>query len=60
MRITGLESYTVAIPFIAPIFSAYGVSYLARIRTIPYDNHLLQERYHLKGSRQCARNRQTS
>lgn len=33
MRITGLDAWTVAIPFRAPIFSAYGVSYPARIRT---------------------------
>ncbi len=33
MRITGLEAFSVAMPFIAPIFSAYGVSYPARIRT---------------------------
>jgi len=33
MKITGLETYSVAIPFIAPIFSAYGVSYPARLRT---------------------------
>lgn len=33
MRITKLESYTVAIPFRAPILSAFGVSYPARIRT---------------------------
>jgi glucarate dehydratase len=34
MRITNLEAYSVAIPFIAPIFSAYGVSYPARLRTM--------------------------
>lgn len=34
MKITGLEAYGVAIPFIAPIFSAYGVSYPARLRTL--------------------------
>ncbi len=34
MRITGLETYCVAIPFIAPIFSAYGMSYPARLRTL--------------------------
>lgn len=33
MRITKLESFTVAIPFRAPILSAFGVSYPARIRT---------------------------
>jgi glucarate dehydratase len=33
MKITGLDAFTVAIPFIAPIFSAYGMSYPARIRT---------------------------
>ena len=33
MKITALETYCVAIPFIAPIFSAYGMSYPARIRT---------------------------
>ncbi len=33
MKITGLETYCAAIPFIAPIFSAYGVSYPARLRT---------------------------
>lgn len=33
MRITGLESFTVAIPFRAPILSAFGVSYPARVRT---------------------------
>lgn len=33
MRITKLESYTVAIPFHAPVLSAFGVSYPARIRT---------------------------
>ncbi|MEZ4559978.1 MAG: hypothetical protein R2854_26645 [Caldilineaceae bacterium] len=33
MRITDLEAYTVAVPFTAPIFSAYGVSYPARVRT---------------------------
>lgn len=33
MRITRLEAYTVAIPFRAPILSAFGVSYPARIRT---------------------------
>ena len=33
MKITGLEAFTVGIPFIAPIFSAYGMSYPARIRT---------------------------
>jgi len=26
MRITHLEAYSVAVPFTAPIFSAYGVS----------------------------------
>ncbi len=34
MKITGLDAYTVAIPFTAPIFSAYGVSYPARVRTL--------------------------
>ncbi|MHB8619117.1 MAG: mandelate racemase/muconate lactonizing enzyme family protein [Chloroflexota bacterium] len=34
MRITNLEAFSVAIPFQAPIFSAYGVSYPARLRTI--------------------------
>jgi len=34
MRITNITAYTVAIPFIAPIQSAFGVSYPARIRTI--------------------------
>ena len=34
MHITGLDAYTVAIPFTAPIFSAYGVSYPARVRTL--------------------------
>ncbi len=34
MKITDLEAYGVAIPFIAPIFSAYGVSYPARLRTL--------------------------
>ncbi|GIV79727.1 hypothetical protein FKZ61_016295 [Litorilinea aerophila] len=34
MKITDLEAYSVAIPFIAPIFSAYGVSYPARLRTL--------------------------
>jgi glucarate dehydratase len=33
MIITHLEAYSVAVPFIAPIFSAYGVSYPARLRT---------------------------
>jgi len=33
MKITGLDTFTVGIPFIAPIFSAYGMSYPARIRT---------------------------
>lgn len=33
MKITGLETFSVAIPFIAPIFSAYGASYPARLRT---------------------------
>jgi glucarate dehydratase len=33
MRITNLEAYSVALPFIAPIFSAFGVSYPARLRT---------------------------
>jgi glucarate dehydratase len=33
VKITDLEAYSVAIPFKAPIFSAYGVSYPARIRT---------------------------
>ena len=33
MRITHLEAFTVAVPFAAPIFSAYGVSYPARVRT---------------------------
>jgi glucarate dehydratase len=33
MIITRLEAYSIAIPFIAPIFSAYGVSYPARLRT---------------------------
>jgi glucarate dehydratase len=33
MHITDLEAYTVAIPFTAPIRSAFGVSYPARIRT---------------------------
>jgi len=34
MRITDLKAYSVAIPFIAPIFSAFGVSYPARLRTL--------------------------
>lgn len=33
MRITNLEAFTIAMPFMAPIFSAYGVSYPARLRT---------------------------
>jgi glucarate dehydratase len=33
VKITDLEAYSVAVPFKAPIFSAYGVSYPARIRT---------------------------
>ncbi|MBK9123609.1 MAG: mandelate racemase/muconate lactonizing enzyme family protein [Chloroflexi bacterium] len=33
MKITRLESFTVAVPFKAPILSAFGVSYPARIRT---------------------------
>lgn len=33
MLITHIEAYSVAIPFLAPIFSAYGVSYPARLRT---------------------------
>ena len=33
MRITDLEAFEVAIPFRAPILSAFGVSYPARIRT---------------------------
>lgn len=33
MKITRLEAYSVAIPFIAPIFGAYGASYPARLRT---------------------------
>ncbi len=33
MKITGLDAYSVAIPFVAPILSAYGVSYPARLRT---------------------------
>lgn len=33
MIITRLEAYSVAVPFTAPIFSAYGVSYPARLRT---------------------------
>lgn len=33
VKITGLEAYSVAVPFRAPIFSAYGVSYPARLRT---------------------------
>lgn len=33
MRITNLEAYSVALPFIAPIFSSFGVSYPARLRT---------------------------
>ena len=40
MKITGLETYCVAIPFIAPIFSAYGMSYPARLRTL---NQLLAD-----------------
>ncbi|NJL92508.1 MAG: mandelate racemase/muconate lactonizing enzyme family protein [Anaerolineae bacterium] len=34
MHITRLESFTVALPFQAPILSAFGVSYPARIRTL--------------------------
>jgi len=34
MKITRVESFTVAIPFEAPILSAFGVSYPARIRTM--------------------------
>jgi glucarate dehydratase len=33
MRITNLEAYTVALPFRAPIMSAFGISYPARVRT---------------------------
>jgi glucarate dehydratase len=33
MRITDLEAFTVAIPFRAPLLSAFGVSYPARVRT---------------------------
>ena len=33
MRISDLEAFSVGIPFRAPIFSAYGVSYPARLRT---------------------------
>lgn len=33
MQITRIESFTVAIPFFAPILSAFGASYPARIRT---------------------------
>lgn len=33
MRITDVESFTVAIPFKAPLVSAFGISYPARIRT---------------------------
>lgn len=33
MIITHLDAYSVAIPFLAPIFSAYGASYPARLRT---------------------------
>ena len=33
IRITGLESFTVAIPFRAPLVSAFGISYPARVRT---------------------------
>ena len=33
MRITHLEAYTVALPFRAPIMSAFGISYPARVRT---------------------------
>ncbi len=33
MRITDLEAYTVALPFRAPIMSAFGISYPARVRT---------------------------
>lgn len=33
MKITGLETFSVGIPFVAPIFSAYGTSYPARLRT---------------------------
>lgn len=33
MKITKLEAYTVALPFRAPLISAFGISYPARIRT---------------------------
>ena len=33
MRITDLEAFTVAIPFRAPLISAFGISYPARVRT---------------------------
>lgn len=33
MRITDVKSYTVAIPFKAPLKSAFGISYPARVRT---------------------------
>lgn len=34
MKITDVEAYSVAIPFTAPILSAMGVSYPARLRTV--------------------------
>lgn len=34
MRITDIKAYSVAIPFTAPILSAFGVSYPARMRTL--------------------------
>ena len=34
MRITDIKAYSVAIPFTAPIQSAFGVSYPARLRTL--------------------------
>ena len=33
MRITDVESFTVAVPFKAPLISAFGISYPARLRT---------------------------
>lgn len=34
MRITDIESFTVAVPFYAPLISAFGISYPARVRTL--------------------------
>jgi glucarate dehydratase len=34
MKIVDVKAYSVAIPFTAPILSAFGVSYPARMRTI--------------------------